>query len=84
MDATKSVYFFPEISVPAGFFNRPAPSTETVRVPSGLVGVHTAHDIVTFISYYHVFYAVWSLKRITEDGIHLSITNYFEENKPSY
>lgn len=71
--------------MPAGFLNRPVPSTETVRVPSGLVGVHTAYDIVTtFISYYHVLYAVWSLKRITEDGIHLSITNYFEENKPSY
>ena len=69
--------------MPAGFFNRPAPSTETVLVPSGL-GFHTAHDIVTFISYYHVLYVVWSLKRITEDGIHLSITNNFEENKPSY
>ena len=52
---------------------------------SFLAGVHTVYmDIVTFISHYNVLYAVWSWKRITEDGIYVSVTNRFEENKPSY
>lgn len=78
----KAFIFFQKSQCPQGFYIAQLLLQKLCECL--LVGVQTAHDIMTFISYYHVLYAVCSLKRITEDGIHLSITNYFEENKPSY